>query len=405
MYDVIVVGAGPGGAIASIHLARNGQNVLLVDKASFPRDKVCGDAISGKSVELLRDMGLLDRLDRAEGIGSWGMILSGAYGASVEVPYPLKDAQGGPPGYICQRETYDRVLYEAAVDEGVKIWPETKLISLLKDGETVKGVRVERNGETQDIVAPLVIGADGAYSAVGRELGLPQLNEDHYFASVRGYYTGVTGFHPGNYVELHFVKEAAPGYLWIFPMANGLANVGIVIVSSRVKERRIRLKPLLEELVDQPRFRHRFTNAQRVGKLQGWGLPLGSKPRQMAGDGWMLVGDAASLIDPFSGEGIGNAMVSGLYAARRAVQAKEAADYSKGFLGQYEQDLTDHLADEMRLGYLLQRLSKWKWPLNYIVRKASRSDELRETMTQMFDDLEERKKLISPGFYLRFLLS
>ncbi|HET6567361.1 MAG TPA: NAD(P)/FAD-dependent oxidoreductase, partial [Rhodothermales bacterium] len=217
------------------------------------------------------------------------------------------------------------------------------------------------------------------------------------------YYEGVTGFNDLNNVELHFVDEAIPGYFWIFPMANGRANVGLGMLSHSVKKKDVKLKELLEVCIDHPRFKERFKDARRVSQVKGWGLPLGSKPRPMAGNGWMLVGDAASLIDPFTGEGIGNAMVSGEKAALWAARAKAADDYSAAFLKGYETDVLKYLQGELRLSHAMQRLTNWKWLLNTVIRKASRSHELADAISSMFDDEAERRKLVSPMFYLRVL--
>jgi flavin-dependent dehydrogenase len=170
-----------------------------------------------------------------------------------------------------------------------------------------------------------------------------------------------------------------------------------------IKKKDIKLKPLLDLLVDHPRFRHRFENAERIGKVQGWGLPLGSKPRTMHGNGWLLIGDAASLIDPFTGEGIGNAMVSGEKAAEWAGYAKSFNDYSAAHLKGYEEAVLDYLQDELKLSHAMQRLGNFKWLLNTVIRKASRSPELADAISAMFDDESQRRKLISPLFYLRVL--
>ena len=123
----------------------------------------------------------------------------------------------------------------------------------------------------------------------------------------------------------------------------------------------------------------------------------------MAGDGWMLVGDAASLIDPFTGEGIGNAMVSGWRAGEWAARAIEAGRFDKSFLMDYESEVLDRLRNELRLSHMMQRLGNWKWLLDTVIRKASRSEELADLISCMFDDLDERRRLVSPLFYLRVL--
>jgi geranylgeranyl reductase family protein len=416
-FDIIIVGAGPGGSTAATHLARKGRRVLLLDKSSFPRDKVCGDAISGKSVDALKRLGIMDRMvaTTAEGgaVGSWGVTFGGPYGAEASIPLAKSKqaalsgdgAPPDPPAFIATRLVFDQIVFDAAVESGATVWQEATVKNLLREGEQVVGVRVSRGGEEVDVRAPLVIGADGAYSVVARELGMEQLVERHYCAGLRAYYTGVTGFRASDYLEVHFVDEAMPGYFWIFPLPDGGANVGVGMLAREVKKRDVKLKPLLDWLVAHPRFAHRFENAERIGPVKGFGLPLGSKPRPLAGDGWMLVGDAGSLIDPFSGEGIGNAMVSAEKAAEWADRALAAQDFSERFLKGYGKDVLAYLGSELRLSYTMQKLGRWKWLLEKVVHKADTSPAMADAISMMFDDETERKKLANPLFYLKALTS
>jgi len=405
-YDAIVVGAGPGGSTAATMMARHGLNVLMLDKDTFPRDKICGDAISGKSVDLLKELGILNHLERAsESIDVWGVAFSGTKGDFVDIPLTQNRDRPNAPGFVCTRFEFDQLVFQAAVDAGVEIWQEATVKGLLRNGKRVTGVTVKRKGEkdVHTIHAPLVIGADGAYSVVVRDLGMDQLNPKHYCGAIRAYYENIGGFQKNNSLEIHFVDEVIPGYFWIFPLPDGRANVGVGMLSETIKKRGVKLKALLDDVVQAPLFKERFANARRVGPIKGFGLPLGSKPRPMAGDGWMLVGDAASLIDPFTGEGIGNAMLSGERAAAWAKQALDAGTPTKAFLKAYETEVIDTLRSELRLSHAMQKLLRHTWLLNLVIRKASRSKEVADAMTCMFDDLSERSRLISPMFYLRLL--
>ncbi|MEM1096354.1 MAG: NAD(P)/FAD-dependent oxidoreductase [Bacteroidota bacterium] len=403
--DVIVVGAGPGGATAAAMLARRGVNVLLLDKQRFPRDKVCGDAISGKSVDALKALGVIDKMPLARPLDTWGITFSSPAGDQVTIPFTKDFTQPIPPGYVCPRLTFDRVTFEAAVDSGAEVWQEATVKNLIMDGQRVTGVTVQRKGEKEahTIHAPIVIGADGAYSVVVRDLGMTQLDEKHYAGSMRAYYEGVTGFDEMNSIELHFADVVIPGYFWIFPLPDGRANVGLGMVSHLMKKHNVKLRPLLDQLVTHPRFRDRFANAERIGSMKGWGLPLGSKPRPMAGDGWMLVGDAASLIDPFTGEGIGNAMISAIHAAEWAERALETGATSAADLKGYGDAVMADLRQELKISTMLLRLAQWPTLLNFLIRKASRSTEVADTISCMFDDMSERRRLLSPMFYLRLL--
>lgn len=405
MYDAIIVGAGPGGATAATVMARRGLKPLLIDRDAFPRDKVCGDALSGKTVDVMKRLGMIEALQAVSQLDSWGVTFSGPSGDEVAIPFTKALDKPIAPGFVCDRITFDNLVFQQAVASGAEIWTEATVTGLIRDGEKVVGVKVKRNGAVEEVRAPITVGADGAYSVVVRELGMEQLREGHYCAGLRWYWEGVTGFHELNHIEIHFVDESSPGYFWIFPMADGKANVGLGMLSSVVKKRDIKLKPLLERLVEHPRFKERFANAKPIDKIRGWGLPLGSRPRQMSGDGWMLLGDAASLIDPFTGEGIGNAMVSAEKVAEWTEKAKEVHDYSAQFLGGYGRDVMGYLGNELKISTGMQRLGRWKWLLNKVIQKASRSEELADTISIMFDDESERKKLVSPMFYLRVLMA
>lgn len=399
-YDLVVAGAGPGGSAAAAVAAKAGLRVLLIERASFPRDKVCGDAISGKSVDVLSELGLTGHVAASETIDSWGVLFGSPSGAEVEIPFCGDRQAAEAPGYICRREVFDEIVARRAVELGAELREETVVEGLLLEGSSVRGVRLSGG---QIARAPIVIGADGAYSAVARALGFSQLDERHYYAGVRAYFRGVEGFRGRNFLELHFLDESIPGYFWIFPMADGRANVGMGTLSSRIKREDVRLKPLLQSVMESTRFRDRFQRAERVGRIRGWGMPLGSAVRTMAGGGWMLVGDAASLIDPFTGEGIGNAMVSGSLSADWAVRAHERRDFSADCLQGYQRDVHRVLGGELRLSDTLRRMESWRWLLNTVIRKASTNPEVAAAISSMYDDLSARKQLTSPLFYLKLL--
>ncbi|MDX1545937.1 MAG: geranylgeranyl reductase family protein [Rhodothermales bacterium] len=407
-YDAVIAGAGPGGATAAAFMAEAGLRVLLVDKARFPRDKVCGDAISGKSVDVLRQLGLTRPLIDAGAQDAWGITFGAPSGEAASIPFTRDLDRAVPPTFVCRRDVFDQVVLDRALAAGAELWDGTAVAGLLRDGDRITGVRLTAPGDApkssnRRLESPLVIGADGAYSAVVRGLGLPQLAPRYYAAAVRAYYEGVTGFEDRPFMEIHFVDEALPGYFWIFPLGGGRANVGVGMLSHALKRSGKRLKALLDVCVRHERFAGRFAHARRVGPVKGWGLPLGSRPRPMAGAGWLLLGDAASLIDPFTGEGIGNAMVGGREAARWAAAATAQNDYSAAFLEGFERDMLGYLRSELRLSHAMQRLTGWTALLDFVVRRAARSPEVADALSCMFDDEAQRRRLLSPLFYLRLL--
>ena len=212
--------------------------------------------------------------------------------------------------------------------------------------------------------------------------------------------------HPQNFIELHFLEDMLPGYFWIFPLPNGQANIGAGMLSSSVSKKRVNLKEdMLKAIANNPTIKHRFKNAKLIGNIQGWGLPLGSKKRPLSGNGYLLVGDAGSLIDPFTGEGIGNALYSGMMAANIIVDAVKQNRFDAEFLKTFDDNFYARQWDELKLSHTMQKLCKYPWLFNFVVNKANKNKTLRETISCMFEDLDLRAKLRNPLFYFKLLIN
>ena len=208
----------------------------------------------------------------------------------------------------------------------------------------------------------------------------------------------MTGFHTDNYLEFYFLKDFLPGYFWIFPLPNGEANVGIAIVSEDVSQRKLNLKKCLEEVIES-RFKDRFTNAEINGKIEGFGLPLGSKRRKLSGEGYILTGDAASLIDPLTGEGIANALLSGVVAAEKAAECLQKNDFSANILRGYDERIYRMRGQEFRVSYWLQRQFRRAWFFDSLIWLISKNQHLARTFAFVFTDVNLKKQLRTPSFW------
>lgn len=407
--DVLIAGAGPAGASTSIFLSKEKIQHIIIDKAVFPRDKTCGDAMSGKTV------GMLNRLDEQwkqhflaadNAIISNGIQFTGSNNVSLDIPFRLQQpAVNEPLGFVSKRIDFDNNLFKLVKSSYASCLLNTAIedIDNTNDGLVIK---IKQEGKVKTIFTRMIVGAEGRSSVVAKKLAHHSVEPEHYSAGIRAYYSNVSGLHKENYIELHFYKEMQPGYFWIFPLANGMANVGMGMLSSAVSSQKANLKQMMQEIIDtHPVIKERFKNATLHGKVEGWGLPLGSKKRNLSGERFLLTGDAGSLIDPFTGEGIGNAMVSGLVASRQIKAALEANDFSAEFLRSYDAALYKKLWAELKLSHYLQILSARPWLFNFVIRKASRSKELRETISCMFENVDIRKKFMSPLFYFRILFN
>ncbi|WP_114783910.1 NAD(P)/FAD-dependent oxidoreductase [Botryobacter ruber] len=407
--DICIVGAGPGGATAALHLAHKGIPSVLVDKAVFPRDKICGDALSGKVVnELKRIAPELPQLLSQEPhqLPSWGIHFISPGGHKLSVPFKsnYNTTRDTPSGYIVKRIHYDNFLAEE-----VKKRPEITLLEGVDIASYQKQenrfVLSDKSGKVQ-ISSRLLLAANGAHSAFARHSAGIKQEPEHYCAGLRAYYKNVAGLDKDGFIELHFLKDFLPGYFWIFPLSNGYANVGVGMLSSVVSKKKLNLKQEMLRIINtHPEFKARFANAELQGNISGYGLPLGSKRRIISGDNYMLLGDAASLIDPFTGEGISNAMISGRWAAEQAAQCLAQNDFSASFMQGYDKAVYNRLWKELKLSRQMQRLLNYPWLFDQVASKATKNKALAETISCMFNDLDLREKLKQPSFYLKLLFN
>ncbi len=405
--EVAILGAGPGGAATALHLARAGIGSVVFDKATFPRDKICGDALSGKVVSELRRLGAhLPAALAAEAgqLPSWGIAFIAPGGETLRVPFkPQFDKTRDPaPGHLMRRLDFDNWLIGEV--------RRTPLIQLRENTPVEAWERADGHwtlfdkGHQPLVRTRLLVAADGANSRFGRTVGGHPLTPAHHCAGLRAYYRGVRGLDPDAFIELHFLPDFLPGYLWIFPLPNGAANVGVGMLTSAVSQKKVNLRRRLTEIIQEsPALRARFVGATLEGPVQGFGLPLGSQMRALSGEGFLLVGDAGSLIDPFSGEGISNALIAGRHAADWIGRGLGANDLSASFLRGYDQAVYHRLGPELRVSRRLQQLLAFPKLFDFVVRRANRNPALAVLISSMFSDLDLRQQLRKPSFYGRLL--
>lgn len=398
-YDILIAGAGPAGATAALILARKGFSIAVLEKATFPRDKICGDALS---VDVVNQLSMISPALPASfqalsaKVESRGVrIISPDHGI---VDLPFKHHGSHACGYISPRLAFDNLLVEHFIS--------FQNISFIQDCELtdieVAADHIKIETSKGSIVGKVIIGADGAQSLVGKKLTTEKMDRNHHSAGLRVYYENLRGFHEGNYIELYFLKNILPGYLWIFPLPGDRANVGIGMLSSRVSEKKINLKKTLTEiLTTHELFKCRFENAKPMETTKGFGLPLGSKRRTISGNRFVLAGDAASLIDPFSGEGIANAIRSGRIAADHIAKCFQSNDFSASFNKEYDREVYRRMGNEFMISRSLQRLCMYPWLFNAVVRKANRNPAVHEALTDALSNVGKKKWLTRPSFYVQ----
>lgn len=312
--DAVVVGAGPGGSAAAFHLARRGRRVLLVERSRFPRDKSCGDGVTRASVRLLDEMGLGEELSRFQAIRGVEVRMRNRGSRVFEYPTAI-----APPraGVVVPRYVLDELIVRRAVESGATLWEEARATDLLWQGDAIVGVSVQRDGRVTDVHAPIVVAADGAASALGRQADMAGTPPDQLGTAIRGYYTGVDGLNELLEIDmpLHDISDRylLPSYGWVFPTGESEANVGVGVFE---RSAGVNVRELMERYIDALRSSDpRFAGIRPVGAWRGAPLRFDFSPERTARPGLALVGDAAGLISPFTGEGISFALESGKLVA------------------------------------------------------------------------------------------
>jgi menaquinone-9 beta-reductase len=403
-YDLIIVGAGPSGSSATLYAKRAGLSTLLLDKAQFPRDKICGDALGGKAVAILRELDLLEKIKELPGVLVRNIVFGSPNHVEAKIELDRARRRDFVTGFVIRRAVFDDFLFQHAREAATDCIQGFTVDDVILDNKTAVGVRGrDATGAVREFFGRIIVGADGYRSSVAQSLGLYSIDPKHWIFALRRYYKGVKGL--TDRIELHYVADCMPGYFWIFPLENGLANIGIGMIVKDMNEKKRNLVRVLDEVIQSRYFASRFAGAEPIEKAVGWHLPVGSKRRRCHGSGYLLLGDAAGLIDPFTGEGIANAM----YSARKAVEIARLAlaenDVSEPSLSRYDTQIWDEIGDELAVSTKLQRIARFKPLLNYTIGKAARNANVRDTICAMIAQEVPRKQLTSPLFYLKLLAS
>lgn len=350
--EVIVVGGGPAGASCAFHLAARGVDVLLLDKATFPRDKVCGDFVGPVAITELAPMGVVEAATAAASnvVRRAGVFLDGEH----VVTRPLPHKAGHPDhGLVIPRTVLDHWILEAAARCGARVAEDAAVVGFEATGDHVEVVvePAAAGGSRRTLRAGLVIGADGSNSTIGNQLRGPVPRRDRILA-VRAYFAATAG--PPDRADLLFHTTTFPGYTWVFPTGPDTANVGVGVASESFPRSTVHLRPMLEDLMaSDPALRRRIgATARMVGRIKGFPLSTYNPGMAITGPRVLLVGDAAGLINPINGEGIQYALSSGRWAAEVVAEARRT-DFSRDSLARYASRVRAELGSDLAFARLI----------------------------------------------------
>ena len=319
--DVIVVGAGPSGATAAYYLAQAGLDVLLLEKSSFPREKVCGDGLTPRAVRSLVAMGV-DVSEEAGWRRNKGLRVIGG-GMRLELPWPELSSYPGY-GLVRSRASLDETLARRAQAAGAKLRENTTVTGpVLDDDGRIVGVNVKADGEERAFRSRVVVAADGNSSRLSVAMGLRKRDDRPLGVAVRTYYTSPR--HDDDYLEswldLWDGDRLLPGYGWIFGMGDGTSNVGLGLLNTSEAFGNTDYRALLMRWLRSMPQEWGYVEENRTEPVRGAALPMGFNRTPHYYRGLLLAGDAAGMVNPFNGEGIAYAMESGEILARVVAQA------------------------------------------------------------------------------------
>jgi geranylgeranyl reductase family protein len=327
--DVVVVGAGPAGSAAAWQLRQGGRDVVVLEKAEFPREKVCGDGLTPRGVQALRDIGV-DTSPRAGWVRHKGLRVHGG-GVVTEVEWPR--LRNWPDhSLVLRRSELDARLADHAAEAGARVHTGVTVTEpLLDDAGRVAGVRSTGPGkEPQVWRAPLVVSAEGLSGRLAKAVGLLRREDRPLGVAVRRYVRSCRA--ADDYLDISFdltatgpSRDAMPGYGWIFGMGDGTANVGYGLLDTR-RGTGADHRAVLRRWLDTFPAEEGLTEEDAVTPLRGAGLPMALNRGPAYTRGLLLAGDAAGTVNPFNGEGISYALETGRMAGETADEALGRAD-------------------------------------------------------------------------------
>jgi geranylgeranyl reductase family protein len=402
--QVIIVGGGPAGSSTAFFLAQLGVDVLVLDKARFPRDKACSEYLSPQASRILEAMGALGEVESSGAAQLAGMRVHAPNGATIHGEFAADHGFRGhrDRGLAVRRTVLDAILLERARAAGARVEENVRVVDLLKEDGRVSGVVRSSPDGQQEIRAPLVIGADGLRSVVGRRLGLIRRAGWPRRIALVTHYSGVGGI--SDFGEMYVDRG---GYCGVAPVGNGLFNVAVVVPVSRAAEVAVDRTEFLESwIAEREPLAKLFRNATRETPVRATG-PFATSAKRTWSPGAALVGDAADFFDPFTGEGIYSALRGGELLASRAADSVRAASQAKGdrILAAYDADRRREFSGKWTVERLIGAAVAFPALINRAARVLSARRDMADLLVGVVGDFVPAREVLRPGYVFPLLFA
>ncbi len=396
--DVVVVGAGPGGSSAAYFLARAGARVILLDKETFPRDKTCGDCVSGSALKQLDRMGLNGWIETEGFHAPSGVRIGAPNGELAVLEIASRSNQTFRFGRTIPRRKLDTALLGVATAAGAQFMAGARATGTsVEDGSA--NVYVVANGKTQTLRCQIVIAADGTKGSFSHSVGLQE--GPLVGVAVRAYLAGDD--HCENFFDMFYEADIVPGYGWVFPVGHGVCNVGIGMTVMQANGNS--LKGQLQEFIStNPHVLDRLPNHKVVEGPHGASLYWSFRPKRAYRDRLLAVGDAVGLINPLTGSGISKALISGEIAAQCAHDAVASGDCSADSLAIYGRKLWSRFGKRHVQLKIVQRLFRHRRILNRLVYLLNHEASANQVASNILRSKMDYMALLKPSVLIRLLV-
>jgi geranylgeranyl reductase family protein len=386
--DVVVVGAGPAGTAAAITAHDLGLDVVLCDKATFPRDKTCGDGLTTAALRHLESLGVPYGAFATRGATIDETVVVSPSGRQVSLPLPAD----GVHAVVVPRADLDAAMLDVARRRGIDVREGAAVTDVVQDAN---GTKV-RLADSTTFEARYVVAADGHWSTVRRHLlpnTGPDLGEWH---AARAYFAGVDD----RRLWVLFEADLLPGYAWVFPLPGGRANVGFGVLRSDGRSGR-ELRALWHEVLQRPALRGVLGDACPEGAVRAWPIPTRFDAGALALGRALFTGDAAGVVDPMTGEGIAQAIETGMLAAHAIAQPGDA----DAVTARYRDSVERSLGRDLRFAHALQRILRSPLGARGAVRVAGLTHWTRRNFARWLFEDYPRALLLTPERWRKHMLT
>ena len=402
--QVVIVGGGPAGAASAYFLARAGVDVMILDRARFPRDKPCSEYMSPQASRILNDMGLLSRVENAGAARLAGMRVRAPDGTTFHGRFADVDGYHGfrDRGLALRRTVLDTLLLARAREAGAHVVEGARVTSLAREqsGRVIGVDLVDRGDSQSTVLAAIVIGADGLRSIVSRRLGLAATRRAQRRLALVTHFVGVDGI--GDSGEMHVEHD---GYVGLADVGGGVSNVAVVVPTSRARRAAGDPASFMDDWIRRrPHIAPRFARAMRVSPVLATG-PFASASRRAWAPGAALVGDAADFFDPFTGEGIYAALRGAELLAphvARALSATSAID-ADAALKAYDRERVHEFSGKWAVERLIGAAVSFPPLMNIAAHSLALRPAMAHTMVGVTGDFVPAREVLRPGYLLRLV--